>query len=355
MIRLFTMRTLLITILFVFAGFPLLSQQEGVPSYEDTVAVYEDLFSEEEPLQLILKFDVQALKRTKQNDVYHDAEMTNVVSEEFQVNNSVQVKARGSLRRDHCALPPIWLNIGHARIKADSLQDVIRMKMEVRCKNAAQYEPYVLREYLVYKIYNIITPISYRVRLVRLTIIDTGKDNEMTEDWAFLQEPDELMTLRLNSILIKNDRLSISTVNPEVINRLSMFQYMIGNADYSVTGQHNLKILALKEYGPTGFIPVPYDFDFSGLVNTDYAVPSKTLGTTSIQERYYLGPCHPKQVHEETIQELAQFDDEIMEYIKDFEYLDDKEKVDMIEYLDSYFKESKESWFIDRKIAPTCR
>jgi hypothetical protein len=227
--------------------------------------------------------------------------------------------------------------------------------MVVPCKNAAQYEPYVLREYLAYKIYNIITPLSYRVRLVRLSIINTGKGNEVTEYWAFLQEPDELMTLRLNSILIKKDRLSIRTVNPEVINSLSMFQYMIGNTDYSVTGQHNLKILALKEYGPTGFIPVPYDFDFSGLVNTHYAAPSEALGTTSVRERYYLGPCRPKQVHEETIQELAQFNDEIMEYIKDFEYLDDKEKADMIEYLDSYFKESRESGFIDRKIAPTCR
>ena len=355
MIKLFTMRTLLITILFVFAGFPLLSQQEGVPTYEDTVAVYEDLFSAEEPLYLTLKFDVKALQKTRRQDVYHDAEMTNVVSEEFQVTNSVQVKARGTFGRDICTLPPIWLNIGHAGIKADSLQDVIRMKMVVRCKNAAQYEPYVLKEYLVYKIYNIITPLSYRVRLVRLTIIDTGRNNEVTEDWAFLQEPDELMTLRLDAMMIKSDKLSMSNVNPEVINSLSLFQYMIGNADYSVTGQHNLKILALKEYGPTGFLPVPCDFDFSGLVNTHYAVPGEALGTTSIRERYYLGPCRPKQVHEETIQELAQFEGEIREYIKDFEYLDEKEKVDMIEYLDSYFKESKESWFIDRKIAPTCR
>jgi hypothetical protein len=355
MIKLFTMRTLLITIVFVFAGFPLLSQQEDVPSYEDTGAEYEDLFSAAEPLYLTLKFDVKELQKTKRQDVYHDAEMTNVVSEEFQVNNSVQVMARGILRRDHCNLPPIWLNIGHAGIKADSLQDVIRMKMVVRCKNATQYEPYVLKEYLAYKIYNIITPLSYRVRLVRLTIIDTGRNNEATEDWAFLQEPDELMTLRLDGKMIKSDELSMSVVNPEVINRMSMFQYMIGNADYSVTGRHNLTILALNSGNPSGFLPVPDDFDYSGLVNTDYAVPSENLGTTSVQERYYLGLCRPKQVHEGTIQELAQFDEEIMEYIKDFKYLDDKEKVDMIEYLDSYFKESKESWFIDRKIAPTCR
>ncbi len=349
------MRTLLITILFVFAGFPLLSQQDGVPSYEDIVAVYEDLFSAEEPLYLTLKFDVEAFKKTRHQDVYHNAEMTNEGSDDSQLTNSVQVKARGTIRRKICNLPPILLNIGNSGIKADSLQDVLRMNMVVRCKNAAQYGPYVLREYLVYKIYNIITPLSYRVRLVRLSIIDTGKGNEVTEDWAFLQEPDELMTLRLNSEMINNDKLSMRVVNPEIINSLSMFQYMIGNADYSVTGRHNLKILASKEYGPTGFIPVPYDFDYTGLVDATYAIPGPNLGITSVRERYYLGACRPKQVHEETIQELAQFEDEIMEYIKDFEYLDDKEKVDMIEYLDSYFKESKESWFIDRKIVPTCR
>jgi len=349
------MRTLLITVLFVFAGFPLLSQQEGVPTYEDALAMYEDLFSAEQPLYLSLKFDVVALKKTRLQDVYHDAEMTNVVSNELQVTHSVQVMPSDIIRRKFCSLPSIWVNIGNSGIQTDSLQDGFRMNMVVPCKNAAQYEPYVLREYLAYKIYNIITPLSYRVRLVRLTIIDTGKGNEVTEGWAFLQEPDELMTLRLNAMMIKSDRLTMNNVNPEIINSLSMFQYMIGNGDYSVTGQHNLKILAFKEYGPTGFITVPYDFDYSGLVNADYAVPAETLGTTSVQERYYLGPCRPEKVHKETIQELAQFEDEIMEYIKDFEYLDDKEKVDMIEYLDSYFKESKESLFIDSKIALTCR
>jgi hypothetical protein len=331
------------------------AQQDDVPSNEDILAEYEDLFSAEEPLHLTLKFDVKAFKKTRHQDVYHDAEMNHVLSDDSQVSNSVQVKAGGTFRRDFCALPPISLNIGHAGIAADSSQDLIRMNMVLPCKDAAQYEPYVLREYLAYKINNIITPLSYRVRLVRLTLINTGKDNEVTEDWAFLQEPDELMALRLNSELIKSDKLSIRTVNPEVINSLSMFQYMIGNADYSVTGQHNLRILALKEYGPTGYITVPYDFDYSGLVNADYAVPGEALGTTSVRERYYLGPCRSKQVHEETIQELAKFDDEIKDYIKDFEYLDDKEREDMIEYLDSYFNDSRESGFIDRRIAPTCR
>jgi hypothetical protein len=349
------MRSLLITSLFVFAGFPLLSQQVAVPSYDNALAVYEDLFTGEEPLQLILSFDVNAFKNTRNQDVYHDAELTHVESEESQVTNPVQVRAGGTLRRDMCNLPPLMLHMGPATDKADSPQDMVAMKMVVPCKEKADYEPFVLREYLAYRIYHMITPLSYRVRLVRLTIIDTGKDNEVTEDWAFLQEPDELLAQRLNAMFITNHALNMYQLNPEAMNRLSMFQYMIGNTDYSVTGQHNLKILALKEYGPTGFLPVPYDFDFSGLVNADYAVPGPDLGTTSTRERYYLGPCRPDQDYEETIQELAQSHDKILEYIKGFEYLDEKEKADIIGYLDSYYKESVEPGFFDRRIAPTCR
>jgi hypothetical protein len=352
---LFTMRTLIITVLFVFTAFPLLSQQEDVPSYEETLALYEDLFSAEEPLILTLRFDVKALQKTRHQDVYHEAVMIHMVGSEFQVTHSVQVKARETIRQKICALPPMWLNIGNSGIKTDSLQDGFRMNMVLRCKNAAQFEPYVLREYLAYKIYNIITPLSYRVRLVKLSIIDTGKGNKVTEDWALLQEPDGLLTQRLNGKMIKNDKLSMSMLNPEVLNSLSMFQYMIGNPDYAVTGRHKLKIMALNSGNPSGFLPVPYDFDYSGLVNTDYAIPAKPLGITSVRERYYLGPCRPEKVHKETVQELALFEDKILAYIKDFEYLDEKERVDMIGYLDSYFKASMESWFIDQNITPTCR
>jgi hypothetical protein len=144
--------------------------------------VYEDLFSGEEPLNLTLKLDFKAFKKTKHQDVYHDAEITNKVNDDFQVSHPVQIKARASIREKFCALPPMWSKIGNSGIKADSLQEGFQKNMVLRCKNAAHFESYVLREYLVYKIYNILTPLSYRVRLVRLSILDTGKGNEVTED-----------------------------------------------------------------------------------------------------------------------------------------------------------------------------
>jgi hypothetical protein len=130
---------------------------------------------------------------------------------------------------------------------------------------------------------------------------------------------------------------------------------MIGQSDFSVTGRHNLKILTPKEYGPAGFIPVPYDFDYCGLVNAEYAIPGEPLGIESVTERYYLGACRSDANYQEAIDWLASYEDEIMDLINSFEYMEESEKKDMIRYLESYFLDSRQSWFIGRSINSTCR
>jgi hypothetical protein len=149
--------------------------------------------------------------------------------------------------------------------------------------------------------------------------------------------------------------LSIKTVNKEWIDKAAYFSYMVGQSDYSVTGRHNLKILTPKEYGPNGFIAVPYDFDYCGLVNAEYAVPGENLGIESVRERYYLGACRSEEDHKETIKWLASYRDEIIDLINSFEYLEESDKKDMVKYLESYFKESEYKGFIGRDIQPTCR
>jgi hypothetical protein len=226
----------------------------------------------------------------------------------------------------------------------------------VRCRNAQQYENYVLKEYLVYRIYNLITPYSFKVRLVRLKYIDTGRDNRETEDWAFLIEPEELMAKRLDARTIRSDELAMRTVNREIMDRLAMFQYMIGNSDYSVTGRHNLKILALNDpAGPVGFIPVPYDFDYTGLVNTHYAVPRDALGLESVRERYFLGPCRSKSLYLQAIDDIRSYRDEIMELVMGFEYLPDEEKMEMVAYIQDFFNRAEREHFVEREILSTCR
>ncbi|MCK5134506.1 MAG: hypothetical protein KAR19_01865 [Bacteroidales bacterium] len=347
---------IIITCIFFLTSGPLTAQYEIQPSFEDTLKVYESLFDLDEPLNLTLQFDVKTFQRTRQKEKYQPAKMTCIVNDTFQVTHPVRVKARGIYRRDNCTTPPFWLNIRYSGIETEELKDVRRMKMVTRCRGAQQYSDYVLREYLVYRIYNLISPYSFRTRLVRLRYIDTGRKNKMTESWAFLIEPNEILAARFNARIVKSDKLSIRTVNRDIMDQMAMFQYMIGNGDYSVTGQHNLKILAMnRPGGPVGFVPVPYDFDYTGLVNAHYAIPGENLGINSVRERYFLGPCRSKLVHLEAISDLESFRKEIIELINEFELLDEEAKLDMTDYIEGFFSQASRERFIEREIATTCR
>ena len=242
------MRRILFLIGFIsLISVPLFSQYEDVPSFEDTMAVYEDLFGIREPLVITLKFNIKEFNRTKNDEKYHKAEMTCHVDSSFEVRHNVRVRARGKLRRDICSMPPFWLNIRYAGIEAEDLEGVIKMKVVTRCRPSAAYKNYVLREYLIYQIYNLLSPYSFNTRLVRLKYINTGRKDKVTEDWGFIIEPEAMMAERNNCMPIKSDKLSIRTVNMEWIDKVAYFHYMIGQCDYSVTGRHNLKILTSKE------------------------------------------------------------------------------------------------------------
>jgi hypothetical protein len=348
--------TLSLAGLFLLFFVPLSAQYEDVPSFEDTLDVYADLFYIREPLHLTMKFDMKEFGRTRRDEKYHDAELTCHVTDSFHVTHPVRVRARGIYRRDNCTVPPYWLNIRYSGIEAEDLQDVVKMKVVTRCKSNTSHENLVLREYLTYQIYNLLSDYSFNTRLVRIKYIDTGRKNRESEDWGFIIEPNNKMAERNDAMIVDSDKLSIRTVNKEIMDKVAFYSYMIGQGDFSVTGQHNLKILALKEYGPTGFIPVPYDFDYCGLVNAEYAIPGDdNLGIENVRERYYLGACRDEDTHRRTINWLASYQDEITELILNFEYLPEKEKIDLVGYLDSYFVDAERESFIKFKINPTCR
>ena len=350
-------RDFFFVILFFLSPWVILEAQVewGGYTFEDTLEVYEDLFGREEPLNLTLEFDIKNFRRTRSEEEYHPAALACVHNGSFRVSNPVRVKARGIYRRKHCSMPPFWLNIRYAGIENKELDGIRRMKVVCRCRDAKQFSDYVLREYLVYKIYNLVTPYSFRVRLVNMNFIDTGRENKESQCWAFLIEPEDMMAARLHGSIVKSDELSMRTVNQEVMDRLAMFQYMIGNGDYSVTGRHNLKIMDLENSGPRGFVPVPYDFDYTGFVNASYAVPGEALGISSVKERYFLGPCRTKSFYLKAIQDLESVRDEIEAVIWSFDLLEEEVRFDLIGYVESFFYTASSERFIERNIKTTCR
>jgi hypothetical protein len=229
------------------------------------------------------------------------------------------------------------------------------MKIVTHCQGTKNYETYVLREYLAYRIWELLDPIHFRVRLIRMKYVDTGRKNRVTESWAFMIEPEEMLAERFDALVIKNDKLGMVHMRPPEILKVALFEYMIGNADYSVAGRHNIKILGREGFGQLGYTPVPYDFDYTGFVNASYAIPGDHLGIISVRERYYLGPCASDSAYLDILSGFGRKEAQIRDLIMGFTYLNERDRKELADYMDQFFREAEREHFIDRNLRGTCR
>jgi hypothetical protein len=320
----------------------------------DTLENSLDPFGEDKPMSITLTFDIKKFQREKHKGEYLPVHFHYQLNDTLSLEKDLQLKVRGKTRINHCSLPPFWLYFRQTDVENEELREISRVKIVTHCKNSQAYEKYVLKEFLCYKIYNIISPLSFRVRLVRMSYVDTGRDNKVSEGWAFMIEPVEMLAQRFNAEEIKDEGLLSRQMRPVEMNMMALFQYMIGNPDYSVPHRHNVKILKLPGYGTGGYTAVPYDFDYSGLVNTHYALPAEFLDINSVRERYYLGPCRPDVDIDYAIGKLNLYREEILQLVWDFEYLDQKDKKSVLTYLEEYFDQAEHKKSLIFGIQRTC-
>lgn len=336
-------------------------QDEGL--VQDTLMTGADLFEGTDPLHLTLTLNLKNFQKTKFKGEYIPVELAYQVNDTLILSRSVRIKARGDFRRQYCQLSPFWLNIKRPESKdtthlesADTTRSQMdKIKIVTHCRENTQYDNYVLREYLAYKIYNLLSPVSFRVRLIRMTYVDTGRKDKKTEHWSFMIEPEGMLAERFGAVVVKNDQLNMQLMNPDEFDLVALYIYMIGNSDFSITGRHNAKILGMPGFGSKGYTPVPYDFDYSGLVDAYYAVPGEKLGIESVRDRYFLGLCREDESYLKAIDSINNHREEILELINSFPYLDEKEKEDLIGYLESYFAIASDPARLIRTLRQTCR
>jgi hypothetical protein len=323
--------------------------------YSDTLSIKVDIFSLEEPMDITLKFDIKSYQRGKAKAKYLPVQLTYHVNDTLDINKKVKVKARGEFRRAYCILPPFFINLKKAKIGNRYLDTISKVKIVTHCKESKAHEQYLMKEYLTYKIYNEISPYSFRVRLIRMKYIDTGRKNKESSSWAFMIEPEKMMAERLGVTSIKSDGVSMRHTDTLMMDVVALYMYMIGNADYSVAGRHNLKLIRRKDPLKPLVVPVPYDFDYAGIVNASYAIPGENLGLTSVTERYYLGPCRSDQQYLAAIDQIQRNKDNILEIVRSSPYLDEKNRKEMIKYLGGYFSIEEKPENLIHSIKSTCR
>lgn len=293
------------------------------------------LFESDDILELTLRFDITTFKRKRSAEEELDALLTIHLNDTTSINKEIKLRARGIMRKSYCDIPPIRLNLKKASDPADEFSNIDKIKVVTHCKVGSSET--LLKEFLVYKLFNVLTEKSLRVRLARITYINTTKKSKPIQDFAILIEPDEVLLRRLNRIEIKPPKMSQKLIEPEVMDRMAIFNYMVGNTDWSVPIYHNVVVLSQTVYKQNSlFQIIPYDFDQSGIVNAVYAAPFEGLGIKSVKERRYLGVCRSEGEFAKALEEFSEKKDEFRKVILGFPHLKEKTKKEMILYLDSF-------------------
>jgi hypothetical protein len=294
-------------------------------------------FTDEQPLEMTLTADLRSLQNQKTETSFLDGSVTIKMDENITITENIKVSARGKTRKAICRIPPMMLNFRTGQ--ASKLNSLGKLKLVIACGASGAEEELLLKELLCYKIYNLLEEKSFRVRLLKVTYTDTRNKIKTFTQYAFLLEDDADMARR-NGCKKKDTHPAFNSeaTNRETMTMVSLFEYFIGNTDWSVPNVHNIKLVFDKK--PENVIPyaVPYDFDYSGLVNAEYAVPSEIMGTEKVTERVYRG--FPRTIEELQIK-LDIFRNkktQIYSMINGFSLLGERVKKGMTGYLEEFYK-----------------
>jgi len=250
----------------------------------------------------------------------------------------IDIKTRGifRLKSTNCYFPPLLIKFSKKDIKKTIFKGNSKLKLVYPCNKNNTYQQYILLEYLAYRIYNQLTDYSLKVRLVKLKLLDlAGKDPEY-DKYAFLIEPDNSLAKRVNGKEMEVKNIHPDLTDKQMINLLSIFQYMIGNTDWSVKALHNIVLIARDSMQNP--VAVPYDFDFSGLVNAEYALPAEHLNIRSVRERYYNGYGREMDEIMPNIEIFKREKENIYKLVRSIVGLDEKNMENAIKYLDQFYK-----------------
>ncbi|MBS1575180.1 MAG: hypothetical protein JST09_07725 [Bacteroidetes bacterium] len=256
------------------------------------------------------------------------------------VSDEVAIRPRGNFRLENCIIPPLKMDF--KKESPTKLSPLKSLKLVNGCSTGSYNDQLTLKEYLVYKIYNLLTEKSFRVRLLNLKIEDSKKRKKTIALHSFFIE--DLDDLAKRNQCKKWD--DAKTVNTEGTNRaymtfVSIFQYMIGNTDWAVPVGHNIRLMSPKNDSLARPFAIPYDFDYAGLVDANYALPDEQLGTQSVRERVYRG--FPRTIEElkTAMQVFTDKKEAIYSLIKNFDLLTSRNRADMISYLDGFYNSIK--------------
>lgn len=313
------------------------------------------LFASHEPLALTLSTDISWIRDTRSDEEEVEGTVRYVGADGVEVTVPVKVRARGNFRREkrNCNFPPLRLNFAGKAVEGTVFEGQDKTKLVTPCHDSRDnFQQYVLHEYLVYRTFQLLSPVGFRVRLVNITYEDPDGGYDTRTKTAFFIEEDEQMAARNRGTLSEWEQFHPLSMEADQSSVVALFQYMIGNTDFSLPMFHNA-VLIRSEDGQ--YLPVPYDFDWSGVVNARYAVPDPQLPIRSVQERVFRGFCREGVDHAALAAQFNARRDAIWALYEGMAEVTDGERKRALGYYEKFYETLNDPRRYEREILRACR
>ncbi len=307
-------------------------------------------FAEEGIIDMTLTTDLAQMQKEKGEDMFQQATVSLRFPDSMVIEEPVTVAPRGHFRREYCNIPPIMVDFSNAG--SPRLSPLGKLKLVIGCGTNGNDEQLLLKEFLVYKIYNLIENKSFRVRLMKVNYKDSRNKVKPFSQYAFLIEDDKDLAIRNNCIKKPKAQYATESTDRELMTKVAVFEYMISNGDWSVPNNHNIRLIYDKDIEAAFPYSVPYDFDHSGFVNASYATPNELLGTETVKERAYRGFPRKMEELQATFDIFRNKKENIISLINNFSLLQARTKKELVSYLEEFYdtindKRQVQNIFID--------
>ena len=272
----------------------------------------------------------------------------------------VTVERRGVTRRELCRFPPIRIRFDRSATPGTLFEGQRSLKMVTHCSSSRRYEQYYVLEMLAYRIHDLLTERNFRTRALTITYLDEERGRADEDRFAFLIEHHRDIARRNGMERVRTGRIRPGDYDAEEISRFMLFQYLIGNTDFSVWTEtederccHNVRVIGIPDEGR--LYPVPYDFDAAGLVSAPYAAPHESLPIRHVHERLYRGFCRHNAGLEAVRLEYLALEDDILALVANESRLTSRNRNRALRYLRDFFETLDDPDRFVRQVISNCR
>ena len=345
----FSLCRLITVVMFVFMSISALAEQSEAP---------DPLFQGDATLEVTIEAPMTTIVRKRSKDDYLPGVFRFTKSDGSTVDLDLEIRTRGHSRHDTCDYPPLSLNFKKSQTKGTLFDKQNKLKLVIHCKRSDRFEQMVLREYLAYRMLNVLTDMSFRVRLLRVKYVNTEKNKDRQVRYAFLIEHKNRLAKRYDLQDLKIDRTSVSSIQADQLNLTSVFAFLIGNTDFSpIAGVPNDEcchnyVLFGKEGQP--IFAIPYDFDQSGFVDAPYAIPNPKFRIRSVRQRHYRGRCVNNAYVAASLQKFRDTREEIYALVNEQEGLQPRTRRRLVDYIDDFYELIDDPEAVEKKITNSC-